>query len=172
MISVILYKTNVYIMDMDENISQATSGTIICNNKSLEFLEQNGKYAYSEFFREGDWPDKYYDDDELCSMYQGIRLMMISGGWCENFSDLIQTISHHSIFKVIDKVIEKEETLLSFVIRMKSGEGIRRGRGRFQSLTLTEEVNEEVNEEINEEDGNNPWEYDPEVDVDGDNYWD
>ena len=158
-------------MDEDkENISQATSGAVICNNRSLDFIEQNGKYAYSEFFREGDWPDEYYEDEELCSMYPGVRLMMISGGWCENFSDLIQTISHHSIFKVIDKIVEKEETLLSFVLRMKNGEGIR----RFESLELNEILDEDEVNDIDEDniddEIDDPWDYIH--NDDGDNPWD
>jgi hypothetical protein len=158
-------------MDMDENISQAASGAIVCNGLGLDFVEQNGKYAYSEFFREGDWPDEYYEDDELSSMYPGIRLMMISGGWCENFSDLIQTIPHHSIFKFINKILEKEDTLLSFIIRLKNGEGVR----RFESLVLNERLDEddEVNdhdEDIYEEEIDNPWGYIH--NDDGDNPWD
>jgi hypothetical protein len=167
-ISVSLNNDTVYIMDDDENISQATSGCIICNNKSLDFIEQNGKYAYTEFFREGDWPDKYYDEDELSSNYQGIRLKMISGGWCENFSNLIQTIPHHEIYKVFDKISEKENTLLSFFTRLKNGEGVR----GFESIRLNE-GEYEGHEEYERYEGNEGnEEYDPEIDADGDNPWD
>lgn len=90
----------------------------------LNFIEKDGFYAYSEFFSEGDWPDKYYNLDEnfdenglpinpneahLPAMYSGIKLKMIRGGWCEKLSDLIQTIPDHPFYKKID-IIEQFES--------------------------------------------------------------
>jgi hypothetical protein len=80
-------------------IFQAIEANIMCNNKYFDFIEKDGKYAYSEFFEEGTWPDEYYEDDELLEMYNGIRLKMISGGWCDSIVDLI----HHIEININDE---------------------------------------------------------------------
>ena len=136
--------TPVFIMDKEGNISNAREGSLTYDRSedgsglenihyqslfgnALNFIEKDGFYAYSEFFSEGDWPDKYYydhhdeetglpiidpnnEDAHLPGMYDGIRLIMVSGGWCEKLSDLIQTIPDHPFYEMID-VLEEAESV-------------------------------------------------------------
>jgi hypothetical protein len=125
----------VFVMNSDDDISCVREGYINyrCDDNGdngddndndeekeivLNFIEKDGFYAYSEFFSEGDWPDKYYknglpnpnnNEAHLPAMYSGIKLKMISGGWCEKLSDLIQTIPDHPFYKKID-IIEQFES--------------------------------------------------------------
>lgn len=134
------FTTNpVFVMNSDDNISCAREGYVTYVRDTYEdgkegeegefivlnFIEKDGCYAYSEFFSEGNWPDKYYNDlfDEetglpiidpnnenshLPGMYDGIKLIMISGGWCEKLSDLIQTIPDHPFYEKLDAVEQAE----------------------------------------------------------------
>jgi hypothetical protein len=136
--------TPVFIMDKEGNISNAREGSLVYQPEEsedgnyirsgseifgnvLNFIERDGFYAYSEFFSEGDWPDKYFydehdeetglpiidpnnEDAHLPGMYNGIRLIMVSGGWCEKLSDLIQTIPDHPFYEMID-VLEEAESV-------------------------------------------------------------
>ena len=117
-------------MDDKENISKAREGALVYSGKytgageyplNLDFIEKEGLYAYAEFFLVGRWPDKYYyqsyyqseeqEDEEhphLPAMYRGIRLKMVSGGWCKSLSDLVQTIHHHPFYPKLDTLEEQE----------------------------------------------------------------
>jgi hypothetical protein len=123
--------TPVYIIDNidEDSISSAREGCLIYNDGnsifSLNFIERDGVYAYTEFFEEGVWPDKYYNDEDsdeednddseenyelkLSDMYQGIRLKMVEGEWYRNFSDLIKAIPDHKMMKMID-LVDKVDT--------------------------------------------------------------
>ena len=93
--SITLDRDSVFIMDENENITKAISGCLHYKGKYLNFIEKDGLYAYSEFFMEGEWPQKYFDDEYMYNeLYDGIWLKMISGGWDASFSDLIQAIRH------------------------------------------------------------------------------
>ena len=137
----------VFIMDMDnEDISNAREGVLMFepfdqptfpeeNNdpahtppQRLNFIEKDGFYAYSEFFSEGNWPDKYFynlideetgnpiidpedENSHLPEMYSGgLKLNMVSGGWCRTLSDLVQSIPHHEFNEILD-VLEQSEAV-------------------------------------------------------------
>jgi hypothetical protein len=120
MFSVSFLSIPVFIIDDDGDISQTLDGQLIYNGRSMRFLEQNGRYAYLEFFEEGLWPDEYYEDvnEELSSPYQGcMKLKMVTGGWCENISDLIQSIEYMAYFLSFKD--EDEETFLLYVSQLK-----------------------------------------------------
>jgi len=137
MFAISFTNTPVFIMDKEGNISNAREGAMIYDQSedasgleivlgnALSFIEKDGFYAYSEFFSEGDWPDKYFydnldeetglpiidpnnEDAHLPGMYSGIKLIMVSGGWCEKLSDLIQTIPDHPFYEMIE-VLEQAE---------------------------------------------------------------
>jgi hypothetical protein len=130
MFSVKIQTTPIFIMDDIGNVSQGIDVTLIYNGCRLQFIEKDGFYAYNNFFKEGIWPDEYYNDSdnyniELSSPYQGgIWLKMINGGWSENLTNLIQTLGFVSIS--IDDIEDDESEILSFITRLKNGEGIRR----------------------------------------------
>ena len=118
MFSVSFNSTPVFIMDNNGDISQAIDGQLIYNGRSMRFLEQDGRYSYLEFFEEGLWPDEYYEDEEISSSYQGsMQLMMATGGWCDNISDLIQSIGYMSDFLSFNE--EDEETVLGYISILK-----------------------------------------------------
>jgi hypothetical protein len=100
--------TPVFVMHNEDDISIAREGCIVYEDHFLNFIEKDGFYAYSEFFSEGDWPNKYYKDEEKDDELHGLKLKMVSGGWCRNFSDLIQTIPHHSFYEILDLLEEYE----------------------------------------------------------------
>lgn len=124
----------VFIMDMaNEDISNAREGVLMFQpfdqhgHAGLNFIEKDGFYAYSEFFLEGDWPDKYFyklideetgdpiidpedENSHLPEMYSGLKLIMVSGGWCRTLSDLIQSIPHHEYNEILD-VLEQSEAV-------------------------------------------------------------
>lgn len=81
MFSLYLTCNKVFIMDEYGNVKEGSEGCLRYNDRFLNFVEYEGLYAYSEFFREGDWPDEYYDDGEKVEQYHGIRLKMICGNW-------------------------------------------------------------------------------------------
>lgn len=123
MFSVSFNSNPVFIIDDNGDISQAIDGQLIYNGHSMRFLEQNGRYAYLEFFEEGLWPDDYeyydyYDYENLDDPYNGcMRLKMVTGGWCDNISDLIQSIGYMSEFLSVKD--DDEYTLLMYVAQLK-----------------------------------------------------
>jgi hypothetical protein len=122
--------TPVFVMYSNGDISSAREGYLLYTDEdgersSLNFIEKEGFYAYSEFFLEGDWPDKYYynsydeetglpiidpkdEESHLPEMYIGLKLKMLSGGWCENISSLLQTIPHHHFYEIFDLIEHSE----------------------------------------------------------------
>lgn len=106
---------NVFVMDDNGEICRASEGTLTVSInggiRHISLIEKDGQYAYSEFFEEGIWPDEYYENNALSSMYRGIRLKFIRGGWCHNLCDLIQTISHEIDFTITE---EDEEYLINY----------------------------------------------------------
>lgn len=98
----------VNIVDDIEVISEGNECTLIYNGRTLHFIEQNGLYAHVSFFG-----DMYYDEYQLF-------LYITSGGWNDSLSNLIQTLGFIDIS--IDD--EDEEIILSFITRLKNGEGI------------------------------------------------
>lgn len=118
MFSVSLFSNPVFIIDDNGDISQALDGQLIYNGRSMRFLEQNGRYAYTEFFEEGLWPDEYYEDEELRAPYHNcMQLKMVTGGWCDNISDLIQSIAYMSYFLSFNE--EDESIILMYVSELK-----------------------------------------------------
>lgn len=113
MFSVIMVSAPVFIMD-EEKIFEAKECNLTYNGKSLNFIEKDGLYAYSEFFREG-WGN---EDEEY--EYEGLHLKMVGGGWNESLSNLVQSINHMADLYIEEK---DEEEINSFINRLKNGEG-------------------------------------------------
>jgi len=132
MFSIHMSNTPVFIMDNAgdisniSNISNAREGSLVYDHIVLNFIEKDGFYAYSEFFSDGDWPNKYYyksqdtenglpiidpedEDGHLPAMYSGIKLIMVRGGWHRTFSELAQIIPDHKFYEIID-VLERGES--------------------------------------------------------------
>jgi hypothetical protein len=67
----------------------------------LNFIESGGRYAYSEFFIEGQWPDEYYgdDNDDFEEKYDGIKLKMIRGNWY-SMKDLIDVVNSEEMYDI------------------------------------------------------------------------
>jgi hypothetical protein len=121
MFSVKVTTTPVYIMDDNGDISKGIDCTLIYNGHRIQFVEKNGLYAYAGFFENGNWPDEYYEDDGIGTPYfNGNWVKMISGGWNEKLSNLVQTIG----FMLISIDDQDEDEIVSFIARLKKGEGI------------------------------------------------
>jgi hypothetical protein len=120
MFSVKVTTTPIYIMDDNGDISKGIDCTLVYNGRRMQFIENNGVYAYAGFFEDGNWPDEYYENDELAAPYlDGNWVKMINGGWNENLSNLIQTMG----FMLISIDDEDEDEIVSFITRLKNGEG-------------------------------------------------
>jgi hypothetical protein len=111
----------------DNQVSEAVDCSIIYNGRLFNFIEQNGLYASSNFFEDmyeyENLPEQCFDENgELLEQYRdSIFLNIISGGWNESLTNLLQTIDFLGI-----SIEEDEENILSFITRLKNGEGIRR----------------------------------------------
>ena len=92
--------------DKDFKIVKATQGYLKYKDCEIDFIEKDGYYAYSDFFIEGNWPDKYYEDTELLSKYNGLRLKLVNGGWCNSLVNLIQSIYH-----IPNQIINEEDEI-------------------------------------------------------------
>jgi len=112
MFFVSIITTQVFIMDEEKNIFEATECDLTYKGNSLSFIERDGLYAYSEFFREG-WSE--YDKEN--GENESIRLQMIQGGWNESICNLVQSIDY-----VIDFEIEEnhEQEIITFINRLKN----------------------------------------------------
>jgi hypothetical protein len=119
------FNEDVYIMDENGHIYRATNGLLTHRGIHFHFIEKDGEYAYSEFFKEGIWPDIYYDDPDLIDLYyRHEKLKMVSGGWCKSISDLIQSISyrlHDSLHEIDEK---NDQDITAFLTRFHNGEDI------------------------------------------------
>lgn len=126
--------TPVFIYNVGD-IIKAKQGTIKFGEKSLNFIEQNGEYAYAEFFIEGEWPDEYYEDEngniaqcmiDAFEMYgipqNPILLKMKQGGWCQSITDLIQAMSYTNDF-YIEKQIDEDRINLFITVLKDSEQG-------------------------------------------------
>jgi hypothetical protein len=103
-------------------VSEAFDCTLIYNGHIFQFIEQNGLYSYANFFEDDDFPEQCYENGELHERYQdSIFLNMISGGWDESLTNLLQTINFLNM-----SIDEDEEDILDFITRLKNGEGVRR----------------------------------------------
>lgn len=133
MFSVSICTTGLFIMDDNGEISCANDCILKYNGHDLHFIEKNGLYAYADFFEEGTWPTPDNEEkSKVLSLYEGdIQLKMSTGGWNKNLSDLIQTIGFISSNICIDD--EDETEILSFIDRLKNGEGIFEELGMFLS---------------------------------------
>jgi hypothetical protein len=135
-----------FVMDDNGEISECTDFTLIYNGRMLHFIEQNGLYAYSNFFEdiffEDGFPENFYDENGnlIDDRYNvGIFLTMFTGGWNENLPNLLQTINF------IDMYIEEdEENILSFISRLKNGEGFRRVVYDEEEIMLKNYEGEEI----------------------------
>jgi hypothetical protein len=130
MFSVSICTTPIFIMDDTGEISGAKDCILKYNGYNFHFIEKNGLYAYADFFEEGVWPEPDDEDEEKALYDHGIQLTMSTGGWNEKLSDLIQTIGFVSDQICIDN---KEIEILSFIDRLKNGEGIFEELGMFLS---------------------------------------
>lgn len=83
---------NLFVMKDDGEIFEGNECALEYKGGIINFTEKDGLCAYSEFFREGSWPDEYYYHGEKSKEYKGIRLKMTSGGWY-SIQDLIKTMN-------------------------------------------------------------------------------
>ena len=124
MFTVSMTSNNVFIMKEEEDIEQGFECALEYNDSNdnsvaVNFIEKDGLYAYSEFFSEGDWSDKYYldgdgeDDEEQMKVkrenaekYDGLKLKWVRGGWM-SMTDLISAIDYPKINKKPEDFEEK-----------------------------------------------------------------
>jgi|LauGreDrversion4_2_1035121.scaffolds.fasta_scaffold00332_9 hypothetical protein len=85
---------------------------LTCNKKTiLDFFEKDGKYAPSCFF-ERKW-EPYGEQ-------------MVSGGWHENVTDIIQIISQRNQIdhnEEIDHLIDSDDLIKRIILALKNGSG-------------------------------------------------
>lgn len=89
---------NLFVMKDDGEIYEGNECALQYKGGIINFTEKDGLCAYSEFFREGDWPEEYYDYGEKSKEYKGIRLRMVNGGWY-SIHNLIKTMNSYDMLE-------------------------------------------------------------------------